>query len=125
MWWLLNVISNRDQISDIIVEITKPSILSLDESYYKDLDFVHCIIHIENINICILDELLLIDESLLINTSRIIINIISGLELKISEIESITNIIYTKTNYIDYYINLYFDVKESSNHIDLLIFFVQ
>ncbi|MBN2876141.1 MAG: hypothetical protein JXL85_00635 [Bacilli bacterium] len=121
----MNVIANRDLISEILTEVIKPSILRIDESYYKDLDFIHCIVHFDNTEIHNLDELFRVDDSLLNNTSRVLINIISGINLQISEIEAITNIIYTETNCIDYFINLNFDVEECGNHIELLIFFVE
>lgn len=106
----MNVVSDKSRILEFLDEISKPSMLRFDESYYENLDFIHCIIYIDKLNIYKLDELINIDESLIKHSNRVLININSGLELKVSEIEAITNIISNKTNFKDYHINLQFDL---------------
>lgn len=99
--------------------------LRFDASYYNDLDFIHCIIRFDKLNIDELDNLINIDESLVTHSNRILVNITSGLDLKISEIEAITNIMSSIVNFTEYQINLQFDLEYDVNRIDLMLIFVE
>jgi hypothetical protein len=123
----MDVISNKNQILELLREIDKPSMLRLDESYYNDINFIHCIIRFKALSIYELDELINIDidESLVKQSNIILINFTSSLNLKISEIEAITQIVSTKANFIDYHINLQIDFELDINHFDLLLIFVE
>jgi hypothetical protein len=81
----MDVISNKNQILELLREIDKPSMLRLDESYYNDINFIHCIIRFKALSIYELDELINIDidESLVKQSNIILINFTSSLNLLI------------------------------------------
>ncbi len=123
----MNVISNKNQILELLQGIDKPSMLRFDESYYNDINLIHCIIKFEKLSIYELDELIdiKIDDSLVKQSSRVLINITSNVDLKISELEAITHIVSTKTNFIEYHMNLQVNFEYDINRFDLLLIFVE
>lgn len=71
----MTIITNKSEITDVIKNLIRPALLRFDESYFQDIDLIHCIIKIDNLNIYNLNELmdLNIDESLLKETSKLLI----------------------------------------------------
>lgn len=123
----MNVITDKIQIIELLSEIDKPSMLRFDESYYKDISLIHCIIQFDALSIHDLVDLIDIDidESLVEQSSRILINFTSNIDLNISEIEAVTNIISSKTNFIEYHINLQINLDHDISHFELLLIFVE
>lgn len=121
------VISNKKQILEQLSDMDKPSMLRVDGSYYYDINLIHCIIKFESLSINDSDELMEIniDESLVKQSSRVLIYITSGLNLRISELEAIAHIVSIKTNSLDYCINLQIDLEYDVNRFDLLLMFVE
>lgn len=123
----MEIITNKNQILDLISEISKPSILRFDESYFNDIDLIHCVIHFKRINICLLNELMDvdIDLSLMKHSSRILISLNSGINFRKKDLEAIVDIISCKTNDLEYHLNLHFDFDYEDDIFDMSCIFVE
>ncbi len=121
------LISNKNLILEILQGIDKPSMLRFDESYYNDINLIHCIIQFENLNIYDLDELMdiNIDESLVKQSSRVLINIKTNFNLRKIDLEAIAHILSTKTNSIEYHFNWEIDFDFEDDQFDVLLIFVE
>ncbi len=123
----MNIITSKDEISNILCEIDKPSLQRIDKSYYKDIEYIHCIVDFKLLSRFELDKLdyISIDESLIIHSSRIIIYIKSSIDLLKADVETITDTVSIKTNYLDYHINWQVDFDYDSDKFDLALIFVE
>ena len=123
----MNVISNKNQILKLIKGINKPSMLRFDESYYNDVNLIHCIIKFEKLSIYGLDELMdiNIDDSLVKQSSRALINITTYVNLRKIDLEAIAHILSTKTNSIEYHFNWEIDFDFEDDQFDILLIFVE
>jgi len=121
------LITNKNQIFKLLQEIDKPSMLRFDESYYNDINSIHCIIKFEKLSIYDLDQLMdiNIDESLIKQSSRVLINITTNMNLRKIDFEAIAHIISTKTNTIEYHFNWEINFDFENDQFNLLLFFVE
>lgn len=123
----MKVISDRDQILEVLEQINKSSLLRIDKSYYNDHKSIHCVLLFNALSIINTPMLydIEIDQSLISNSSHILINLKSSLDLSCLEVEMITNAIFEKSNGLDYHINWQVDFDYSSDKFDLALIFVE
>lgn len=123
----MEIISNNYQIQELLEIFDKPSLLKIDKSYYEDVNSIHCVLSFNQVNVSSIKELneIDIDESLIKNSSKVLIFIRSNLDLLLSEVETITKYIYDKTDKLDYHTNLQIDFDCTLSKFDLIICFVE
>jgi uncharacterized protein YpbB len=123
----MNIISSKNLISELLSRIDKPSMLRFDESYFSDINLIHCIVQLEALSIYDLDELMdiKIDESLIEQSSKVLINITSNANLRKIDMEAIAQILSIKTNSIEYHFNWQIDFDYDDNYFDLILIFVE
>ena len=122
----MNVISNKNQILELVQGIDKPAMLRFDESYYNDINLIHCIIKFEKLSIYDLDELMdiNIDESLIKQSGKVLINVTTNMNLRKIDLEAIVHILSNKTNSIEYHFNWEIDFDFEDDQFDILLIFV-
>lgn len=123
----MEIITDKNKISKILIEIDKPSLQRIDKSYYKDIEYIHCIIYFKRLSRFELDKLdkISIDESLIKYSNKVIVYIKSSIDLLKADIETITNKLSIKIKNLDYHINWQIDFDYDSNHFDLSLLFVE
>ena len=123
----MKIITSQNEISNILGELDKSSIQRIDQSYYRDINFIHCVVQFQMLNQFAFDRLahLSIDESLINHSSKILIYIKSSINLLKIDVEKITDTISKITNNLDFHINWQVDFKYDYDKFDLSLLFVE
>ncbi|MBN3490603.1 hypothetical protein JV173_03645 [Acholeplasma equirhinis] len=123
----LNIITDAEQIYQLIAIASKPAMMGVAEADFGSLNMIHCVAVFVFRDLDELEEIKkeIIDQSLIDNTSKVLIAVESYLDISKYFMERIANVVSYMTNSIPYRMSWHAQTEDDDGTTMVVVFFIE